>query len=337
MKYNATAFSISATLGLLLLTAISSQAQQLPQFSQYMLNPYVINPAASSMHHDVDLNVGFRQQWSGFDGAPQTYYAGGTVNIGKKPQSTGYSYGIPISNRSLNRQVSTERFAKHVVGGMAAVDEYGLFKRSSVMASYAYHHPIGDQYYLAVGTSMGWYGLNFGSDQVRLENPLDNTYNDFVANGTRSNLFDINAGAMIYGERLFAGYSAYQLGQNQIELGNQSTPSGLADTRLALHHFVMAGYRFTVSDMIDLTPSFLMKWRSPAPVSFDINLRADFDQRFFLGVSYRNQDAVSVLAGFNINDWLQFGYAYDYVTSRINNLSSGSHELVLGFRFDRKN
>lgn len=335
MKKEMNQLLISGIAAFFILTS-NAFGQQMPQFSQYMLNPYVINPAASSMHSDVDLNMGFRQQWTGFDGAPQTYYIGGTVNLGKKSRESSYVHGLPISNRRMMTNSNTERHSKHVVGGLAAVDEYGLFQRSSVMASYAYHHPIGDSYYLAVGTSMGWYGLNFGANQVVLENPADNTYNDFVANGTRANLFDINAGAMLYGERLFVGYSLYQLGQNQIELGNQGTPAGLADTRLALHQFATAGYRITLSDNVDLTPSVMLKLRGPAPASYDVNLRADFSNRFFFGVSYRNQDAVALLGGLQIADWMWLGYSYDYVTSPINNLSSGSHEIVLGFQFDRK-
>lgn len=335
MKKTFTAYNAFIAAAVLVFAATDGIAQQLPQFSQYMLNPYVINPAASSMHSDVDMAMGFRQQWTGFDGAPQTYYVGGTVNIGRKPQSTGYSYGIPISNRRMMNSGITERKSKHVVGGLAAVDEYGAFQRSSVMASYSYHHPIGDSYYLSVGTSLGWYGMNFGSGNVILENPNDNTYNDFIANGTRANLFDINAGAMLYSDRLFVGYSIYQIGENQIELGNNGAPAGLSDTRLAVHHFAMAGYRFTLTDQIDLTPSTMFKLRGPAPPSFDINVKADFNERVFVGLSYRYEDAVSILGGVHINDWLRVAYAYDYVTSQINNLSSGSHEIVLGVRFDR--
>jgi type IX secretion system PorP/SprF family membrane protein len=321
----------------ILFCAEASHAQQLPQFSQYMQNAYLINPAASSLFHDVDIALGFRQQWSGFDGAPQTYYAGGTVNIGKKPQQNKYLYSIPISNPQYLTQTTAERKAKHVVGGLAAVDEYGLFKRSSVMASYAYHHPIGEKYYLAAGTSLGWYGLNFGANDVVLENPTDNTYGDFIANGNRSNLFDINAGLYFYSDRAFVGYSVYQIGRNQINLGNESSPVNLSDARLELHQFATAGYRFSVSDNLDLTPSVLFKFLNPAPASFDINLRAEFQRRFWLGLSYRNEDAVSIMAGLQINDMIRFGYAYDYVTSQINNISSGSHELVLGFQFNRKN
>jgi len=97
------------------------------------------------------------------------------------------------------------------------------------------------------------------------------------------------------------------------------------------------GYRFTVSENIDLTPSMMFKFLNPAPASFDINLKAEYQRKFWLGFSYRNQDAISLLAGLRINDFVRFGYAYDYVTSQINDISSGSHELVLGFQFNRKN
>lgn len=323
---------------IVLVVLISSVAfgQQLPQYSQYMQNMYVLNPAASSLYKDVDINLGFRQQWAGFDGAPRTYYASGTVNLGKKPGESYSLYSIPISHRSLLKTTDSKRYAKHVVGGMIANDEYGAFTKSSVMASYAYHHPIGDSYYIAVGTSMGWYGLNFNSGSVLLENPTDNVYNDFIANGTRSNLFDINLGAYLYGERLFAGYSIYQLGQNEINLGNERTPNDLSDAKLKIHQFATVGYRFTINENLDLTPSVMLKAMNPAPVSMDFNLKATIYQRFWAGVSYRNQAAVSILAGLEIVDWLGLGYAYDYVTSDINDFSSGSHEIVLSVQFNRK-
>ncbi len=311
-------------------------AQQLPQFSQYMQNMYVTNPAASSLYEDIDLNIGFRQQWAGFDGAPQTYYASGTVNLGKRPKDSFSTYSIPISHRSLLKTKDVTRYAKHVVGGMVAKDEYGVFQRTSLMASYSYHHPIGDNYYIAVGTSLGWYGMNFGSDKVVLENPLDNTYDDFISNGTKSNLFDINAGLFVYGERAFFGYSAYQLAQNKIELGNAGSSDNLSNAKLEIHHFATLGYRFTFNENFDLTPSFMFKAMKPAPWSYDFNLKADLYDKFWLGVSWRSEDAVSILAGLHITDWMGLGYAYDYVTSDVNDISSGSHEMVLSFQFNRK-
>ncbi len=327
---------IPLSLVFIFLVGLSAKAQQLPQYSQYMQNMVVLNPAAGSLQKDVDLNLGFRQQWAGFDGAPKTYYLSGTINLGKKPQATANRYSIPISRRDVFQTETLTRYPKHVVGGMVAVDEYGLFKKSSIMGSYAYHLPVGEKYYLALGTSLGWYGLNFGNGQVVLENPTDNTYNDFIARGNRSNIFDINAGAYFYSERLFAGYSIYQIAQNEINLGNESSPVNLSQAKLKIHHFATAGYRFTVLENLDLSPSLLFKVLGAAPLSVDVNLKADLYKKFWFGFSYRNEDAISILAGLCINDWMRFGYAYDFLTSDVNDTSSGSHELVLGFQFNRK-
>lgn len=322
--------------GLAIIALQQIHGQQLPQYSQYMQNMYVLNPAASSLYHDVDINLGFRQQWAGFDGAPQTYYASGTVNLGKIPKADPRLYSIPISHRQMLARQRLERKNKHVVGGMAALDEYGAFQKSSFMVSYAFHKPIGDSYTIAVGTSLGWYGLRFAKDDVVLENPNDRTYNDFILNGTRSNLFDINAGLYVYSDRAFLGYSVYQLAQNEMKLGNGNSPLNLSHAKLAIHHFATLGYSIPLSQNFNLVPSMLFKILGPAPLSFDTNLKAEFMDRYWIGLSYRNEDAVAILLGAEINDWMKFGYSYDYVTSEINNASSGSHELVLSFQFDRK-
>ncbi len=184
---------------------------------------------------------------------------------------------------------------------------------------------------------MGWCGMAFGADRVRLENPADLSYNDFVANGNRSNLFDINAGLFLYSDKFFAGYSVYQLGRNEINLGNESTPVNLSDARLDMHHYAAAGYTFALSESLTIIPSTMLKVRPPAPLSIDMNIKLEWQERFWLGFSYRNEDAVAVLAGIALSDWLRLGYSYDYVTSQINNLSSGSHEVMLGLRLNSKN
>ena len=317
--------------------ASTLNAQQLPQYSQYMQNMYVLNPAASCLESDIDINLGFRQQWAGFDGAPKTYYLSGSVNLGKKPSKGSQRYSIPISYKKLVDTQDKVRHPKHVVGGLLARDEYGFFKKTSFMASYSYHHPIADKYYLSVGTSLGWYGLEFSSNDVVLEQSADNTYNDFVANGNRSNIFDLNFGVFLYSGRAFIGYSIYQVAQNEINLGDEATPINLSQAKLAIHHFATVGYAIPISDKFDLTPSLMFKIQGAAPLSYDINLKAEYNRKFWLGVSYRNEDAVAAMAGIRLSDWLRLGYSYDFVTSEINNLASSSHEVVLGILLDRKN
>jgi len=58
-----------------LLASISVFSQQDPLYSQYMLNPLVINPAYAGLNNNLNIMAGYRTQWTGFDGHPQTVNA----------------------------------------------------------------------------------------------------------------------------------------------------------------------------------------------------------------------------------------------------------------------
>ena len=56
-----------------LLTSVA-YAQQVPQYSQYNRNQYMVNPAAAGVYDFVDITIGGRMQWLGFENAPKTSY-----------------------------------------------------------------------------------------------------------------------------------------------------------------------------------------------------------------------------------------------------------------------
>lgn len=96
----------------------------------------------------------------------------------------------------------------------------------------------------------------------------------------------------------------------------------------------MGGYVYEVSDMLKVKPSTVVKWISGSPLTFDLSLNALYADRFELGVSYRHQDAIAALAGFNITQDLKIGYSYDFNTSDLNSFNNGSHEVFLIYAFD---
>ena len=119
--------------------------------------------------------------------------------------------------------------------------------------------------------------------------------------------------------------------QNKISFG------GAAHTgKLNVHHFLSAGYNFQVSDKLVFTPSTLLKYMNPAPVSFDISARLTFDSKYFGGISYRHGDAIIAMLGANINELIKIGYSYDYTTSEIGTYSTGGHEVMLGVMLKQK-
>jgi len=130
----------------------------------------------------------------------------------------------------------------------------------------------------------------------------------------------------LYSDNFYVGASipnllnSLHLDENGLEFGSEVN-----------HYFVTSGYVFQATDNLKLKPSALVKTAFNAPVSFDVNFNALYLERFELGVSYRLDDSFSGIVGFQITPELRVGYAYDAVTSEINNVAPASHELILTY------
>ena len=210
------------------------------------------------------------------------------------------------------------------------MDEYGAFQKLTGNISYALHLPLGEQLYFSVGAGVGASNLSFDRDNISLTNQVDNTYNQFIANGTNSTYLNLNLGGWLYTDRFFLGYNTNQLLGDALAFGD-----GLNYEELELHHYATVGYKIKAGDNFDITPSAMLKFLNPSPPSFDLTLKAEYKEQFWAGVSYRNQDAIIGLVGFNINNFIKLGYSYDFSISDLSSYNSGGHEIVLGIMLGR--
>lgn len=147
---------------LTLLTLFASgaiSAQQIPQYSQYHRNQYLVNPAAAGVYDFVDITIGGRMQWVGFDNSPKTTYLYISSPLGNtKPR---YNPGIRTSAGPIrNPEIHTGRL-KHAIGGSFIADEYGAFRTFSGQVSYALHLPVARTYNLSFGMSAGLSNRSF--------------------------------------------------------------------------------------------------------------------------------------------------------------------------------
>ena len=62
----------------------------------------------------------------------------------------------------------------------------------------------------------------------------------------------------------------------------------------------------------------------------DFSLTAIYDGKYWLGVGYRLNSAVSFMAGFEWH-WLRIGYCYDLSVGPVWDLTSSTHEVMLSF------
>jgi len=269
-------------------------AQQDPQYTQYMYNMNVVNPAYAGSKESLSLTALYRKQWAGFDGSPETFTFSAHSPIGDK-------VGLGLS---------------------AIKDELGPVKETNVFADFSYTLELGNSLNLALGLKAGVTFLDVGLTSLELQDPNDPFFSEDV-NNTSPN---VGAGAFFYGDNFYIGLSVpnilttTHLDENGLKYGSETR-----------HYFATAGYVFQVSENVKLKPSFLVKSAFDAPVSFDANLNALFFEKFEIGASYRLDDSFSGLVGFQVTPNIRIGYAYDRVTSDIKSVADSSHEIILTF------
>ncbi|KAA3437818.1 PorP/SprF family type IX secretion system membrane protein [Rufibacter hautae] len=321
---------IGAFLVLLLLTA-PAWGQQRPQFSQYMINSYLLNPAITGIEDYTEVKIGTRQQWVGLEGAPKTYHISAHTPLNKQVSSVrNVGKGI-TSTRTVNQNRFVRQYPHHGVGVQVIRDETGPLSRTNANLTYAYHLPITKTITVSMGASAGILRNSFNPSKATFSNPDPAIGSDYV----NRNYFDLGVGTWIYSNQFFVGLSGAQLLKSNRDL-NPEQEDEQSNNVLQKHFIGTAGYKFNVGRDVVLIPSILAKFTNPSPSTLDFNLRALYADRVWAGVSFRNQDAFAVMTGVNISTIMDLSYSYDYNTSELNIANSGTHEVVLGLKLFNK-
>jgi type IX secretion system PorP/SprF family membrane protein len=315
------------------LVNLGTYAQQLPQYTQYVFNNYLINPAITGIENYIDLKLGNRTQWTGLQGAPVTSYVSIHAPIGKKFSGDNATSFEGHGNNPMSRSyVQTYRAAEphHGIGMHAVLDKAGPINRLNVNATYAYHIGLSEKLNMSVGVSAGISRVSLDLNKITLENSSDPAIST-IGNGSTKP--DLGAGIWLYGSRFFAGVSGQQLFGQTLSF----TKDGEYKQGKAVRHFYLtAGYKFFLIDDIAAIPSIMVRNVSPVPNSYDANLKLAFRDKFWLGGSYRYNDSFSALAGFNVGSLLNLSYSYDFTTSELGNVSNGTHEVILGLLLNNR-
>jgi len=317
----------------LLLITVTAYGQQRPQYTQYIFNNYLLNPAISGIEDYIDVKAGYRTQWVGLEGAPVTSYFSVNVPLGEK-----FIYGNANSftekgSNPMNRNYVQNYMAAephHGVGLHAVIDEAGPISRTDINATYAYHLGITEKLNISVGIAAGLSRVSLDVAKIRLENSGDPAIAPQQDNQLSP---DLGVGVWMYGPRFFAGVSALQLLNRQLSFTDiNSYDQG----KLVPHYFITAGYKLFLTEGIAAIPSVMVKKVKPVSPSFDVNLKVALRDVFWVGGSYRKEDAFSAIAGFNVSHFFNVSYAYDFTMSDLKTASDGTHEIVIGLLLNNR-
>ncbi|MBT1701937.1 PorP/SprF family type IX secretion system membrane protein [Chryseosolibacter indicus] len=278
------------------LTIIKGFSQQNIQFTQYMFNGHVINPAYAGADEALSLTFVQRSQWSAIEGAPSTQTL------------TGHT----LFNN------------KHVGLGLTLVnDKIGVHKNFTALTSYAYHLSVSHKAQVSLGVQGGLKSMR--SDYGSL-----NASNDpRVADASISKTYpDLGFGIYYRSPTIHAGLSVPQIIQEKYAL-NDSLSINISKTNILF----FSKYRIPLNENLEVEPGILLKYFAGVPLSFDLNANLIYRQVFVTGLSYRNKESFDFLLKAKVSEQLQIGYAYDYPINAVSRIGNGSHELMINYQF----
>ncbi len=326
-----------------LLVCVQVMGQQRPHYTQYILNNYIMNPALSGIENYTDIRISTRDQWVGLKGAPKTTYFSIQAPIGKGDYRTSStSFEVPGQNPRGKYYWENYTAAEphHGIGMTIINDRTGSFNRFTANATYAYHLGLTPTLNLSAGFSAGITNVSIDKSKQDFSgtgDPWDPATGAAISGELNRIRPDLGFGLWLYSKNYFIGVSAQQIIPQKLTFTDDATFVGKG--RLIPHMFLTAGYRFLVGEDVNMVPSIMVKYvngSSENNFQPEANLKMQYRDQFWIGGSYRYENGYAAMAGLNIGNTMNVGYAYDITTTALNTVSRGTHEFMVGFTIGNK-
>jgi type IX secretion system PorP/SprF family membrane protein len=307
------------TIVLIVLLGIAryADAQQLPVYSQYTFNKFLLNPATAGIDGNTTISVLAREQWVGFKGTPKTH----AVTIDSRLLRNSYiSRNLSVKKkRRMSSRSGRVGWAGHVFN-----DHKGPLDRTGVEGTYTYHIEL-DEGQVSFGLSGLFYQFKLDKDEVN----LGDDDMDPLLDGMRGTLYipDANFGVFYTSSSIYGGISVMQIFQSSIHFGDDES-----DYRLKRNYNLMTGYMYEINRDITFEPSLLLKIPTSSKPQLDINARLNYKDSYWGGLSYRTGNALVIYFGARFDKYY-FGYGFDYNFSEIGKQTYGSHEFMAAIKF----
>jgi len=296
---------------------LEASSQQVPLYSQYMLNGFLINPAVAGSEGYTAVNLTAREQWIGMTHAPGTYALSFQTRILKKSY---ISRGSSVRRRKAN----SSRSGKVGVGGYLFSDHNGAVERTGLKATYAYHINFNHSQ-LSFGLSAVAYQFKLNEDLINLADPGDELW----LGAHKSVLIpDADFGVYYTARNYWGGFSVDQLFESILKIGD----SGYDRYKMERNYYLIGGYDFEVNRDLIFSPSTLLKYAENGKFQADISGKFYMNQTYWAGLTYRTGQAIIVLAGVSVDKFV-FGYAFDIGLNSIMKHSYGTHEFTFIAKF----
>lgn len=276
----------------LLVFSFCAHAQQDPLYSQYLINPLLINPAYAGLNNNFNAMVGYRTQWTGLEGQPTTINASAHTSL-------------------INNKVG--------VGILVMQDRIGNIANTETNASFSYKLQLKEQV-ISFGMQAGVQNYKTDYSDLNIFDPGDNAF----IGGEQGTRLNIGMGAIVKSEQFLIGFSIPRLlpstfknGGQEFELYNQ-------------HYYLIGSYVHYLNDHIRLKPSVLFRGVTGAPASVDLAFNVNLNNVHTAGLFTRNFNTYGFLVQTLVKEKYRFGYVFELPTNKSVGTNFTTHEISLG-------
>jgi type IX secretion system PorP/SprF family membrane protein len=275
-------------------------AQQTKQTNMYAHNKYSMNPAYAGASACTEVNFSHISQWVKVEGAPRTNSLNANTRLGK-------SLGI---------------------GGNVLLDKLGMLQQVSASASVSYGITIAQQHKVRLGVTGGYFQMRVDPTDAIAFDAGDNIVEGGV---NSSNSINTEAGILYQFKGLELSFASKQL----IETRSDFNYSELDGYGLKRHFIGYASYGIVLNKSLSLTPSVMYKGIKGTQ-QFDFNADLNYNDFIYGGLGYRTEVGLIGRIGINVRRLFFVGYSYEVPMQNIATYGAGSHEIVLGLKFCKK-
>lgn len=289
-----------------------------PDFSQYSMNLFLINPAYAGSEGFTSFNLTARQQWLGFENAPMTQAISGQTRIMK----TSYV----SKSRSVRKRIKKRRPSGRIgLGGHLYNDQNGPIGKTGLEFAYSYHLFVGDGQ-LSLGLSLSAFQFRINPGELETKDP-----DEFLDNASRESMYIPDGSFGIYYSYMpfYIGLSARNLFESSVKFGSDQSFADYQDKR---NYYLITGYRYDMENDFEIEPFVLVRTNESFNLQADISLTGYYKRDYWLGFTYKTGNALVTKVGIKV-DRIYIGYAFDYSLNDIQRISYGSHEIMIGLKF----
>ncbi len=294
-------------------------SQQLPLYSQYLYNKFLINPAVAGSDGYTSLNLTAREQWVGYSGAPRTF------SFSMQTRKLKKSYILKHTNvrKNVYRPGTDGRLG---LGGYVFSDKNGLVQRTGFQVSYAYHMWLRNSTQFSLGLAFTGYHYKINEKEINFEDPNE----PWMNNNLRRGMFvpDATFGAYLLNAKYCVGFSADQLFEASAKIANNA----YKDFRMNRHYYLFGSYDLAPEKNVIIQPSFMVMMSEQLLPVADIGVTYIYKQDYWAGLAFRTSGALIATLGVKYQNMF-IGYAFDFTLQELQKVTYGTHEVTFAVKF----